>query len=96
VHSSAGPLAGLLRLQRSPLARSPAQAPCRMVGMRSGNSEKVRNTVEEFEYLLRHDSLATARALYKAAAPNHRERLVMPRDRARVIVRSDRPKTMPR
>jgi hypothetical protein len=46
--------------------------------------------------LVRHDSLATARALYKAAALNHPERLVMPCARARGIARSDRPETMPR
>ena len=43
--------------------------------------------------LVRHDSLAVSRALYKAAALNHPGRLVMLWDRARVLARSDRPET---
>ncbi len=43
--------------------------------------------------LVRHDSLAVARALYKAAVLNHPDRLVMLCDRARVLARSDRPET---
>ena len=46
--------------------------------------------------LARHDSLAAARALYKAAVLKHPDRLVMLCDRARVLARSDRPETMPR
>ena len=45
--------------------------------------------------LIRHDSLNVARALYKVAALNGSERLVMLCDRARVLARSDRPDTMP-
>ena len=45
--------------------------------------------------LIRHDSLTVARALYKAAALNYSERLIMLCDRARVLARSDRPETMP-
>ena len=40
--------------------------------------------------LVRHDSLAVSRALYKAAALNHPDRLVMLCDRARVLARSSR------
>jgi hypothetical protein len=46
--------------------------------------------------LVRHDSLAAARALYKSAILNHPDRLVMLCDRARVLARSDRPETMPK
>ena len=45
--------------------------------------------------LVRHDSLTVARALYKAAALNYSERLIMLCDKARVLARSDRPETMP-
>ncbi len=45
--------------------------------------------------LVRHDSLAVARALYKAAVLNHPDRLLMLCDRARVLARSDRPETLP-
>jgi hypothetical protein len=45
--------------------------------------------------LVRDDSLAVARALYKAAVLNHSERLIMLCDRARVLARSDQPDTMP-
>ncbi len=43
--------------------------------------------------LVRHDSLAVARALYKAAALNQADRLIMLCDRARVLAGSDRPET---
>jgi len=46
--------------------------------------------------LVRHDSLATSRALYKAAVLNHPDRLVVLRDHARVLARSDRPETLPK
>ena len=45
--------------------------------------------------LIRHDSLNVARALYKVAALNCSERLIMLCDRARLLARSDRPETMP-
>src|SRR5215470_9755484 len=45
--------------------------------------------------LVRHDSLTVARALYKVAALNCSERLIMLCDRARVMTRGDRPETMP-
>jgi hypothetical protein len=45
--------------------------------------------------LVRHDSLTAARALYKVAALNCSERLIMLCDRARILARSDRPETMP-
>jgi hypothetical protein len=45
--------------------------------------------------LVRHDSLTVAHALYKVAALNCSERLIMLCDRARVLARSDRPETMP-
>ena len=45
--------------------------------------------------LVRHDSLTVARALYKVAALNCSECLIMLCDRARVLARSDRPETMP-
>ena len=41
--------------------------------------------------LVRHDTLTVARALYKVAALNYHERLIMLCDRARVLARSDRP-----
>jgi hypothetical protein len=47
------------------------------------------------EILIGHDSLSVARALYKVAALNCSERLIMPYDRTRVLARSDRPETMP-
>jgi hypothetical protein len=40
-------------------------------------------------------SQAENRALYKAAALNCSERLIMLCDKARVLARSDRPETMP-
>ncbi len=46
--------------------------------------------------LVRHNSLATSRALYKAAVLNHPDGLLMLCDRARVLARSDRPETMPK
>ena len=45
--------------------------------------------------LVRHDSLTISRALYKVAALNCSERLIMLCDRALVLARSDRPETMP-
>jgi hypothetical protein len=45
--------------------------------------------------LVRHDSLTVARALYKVAALNCSEHLIMLCDRARVLARRDRPETMP-
>ena len=45
--------------------------------------------------LVRHDSLAVSRALYKAAVLNIPERLIMLCDKARVLARSDRPEMMP-
>jgi len=45
--------------------------------------------------LIRHDSLNVARTLYKVAALNCSERLIMLCDRARVLARSERPETMP-
>ena len=44
---------------------------------------------------MRHDTLTVARALYKVAALNYHERLIMLCDRARVLARNDRPETMP-
>ncbi len=44
--------------------------------------------------LVRHDSLAVARALYTAAVLRQPDRLIMLCDRARVLARSDRPETM--
>jgi hypothetical protein len=43
--------------------------------------------------LVLHHSLATSRALYKAAVKNNPERLVVLRDRSRILERSDRPET---
>jgi hypothetical protein len=45
--------------------------------------------------LVQHHSLATSRALYKAAVKNNPERLVILRDRSRILERSDQPATMP-
>ena len=45
--------------------------------------------------LVQHHSLATSRALYKAAVKNNPERLVVLRDRSRILERSDRPETTP-
>jgi hypothetical protein len=45
--------------------------------------------------LVQHHSLATSRALYKAAIKNNPERLVVLRDRSRILERSDRPETTP-
>ena len=44
--------------------------------------------------LVRHDSLAVARALYKATVLNRPERLIMLCDRTRVLARSDRPEIL--
>jgi hypothetical protein len=43
--------------------------------------------------LLQHHNLATSRALYKAAVKNNPERLVILRDRSRILERSDQPET---
>jgi hypothetical protein len=45
--------------------------------------------------LVQHHSLATSRALYKAAERNNPDRLVILCDRSRVLVRSDQPETTP-
>ncbi len=45
--------------------------------------------------LVEHHSLATSRALYKAAVKNNPERLVILRDRSRILERSDQPETPP-
>jgi hypothetical protein len=41
--------------------------------------------------LVQHHSLATSRALYKAAVKNNPERLVILREGARILERSDQP-----
>jgi hypothetical protein len=45
--------------------------------------------------LVQHHSLATSRALYKAAVKNNPERLVILRDRSRILERSDQLETPP-
>jgi len=45
--------------------------------------------------LVHHHSLATSRALYKAAVKNNPDRLVVLCDRSRVLARSDQPETTP-
>jgi len=45
--------------------------------------------------LVQHHSLATSRALYKAAVKNNPERLVVLRDGSGILERSDRPETTP-
>jgi hypothetical protein len=45
--------------------------------------------------LVQHHSLATSRALYKAAVKNNPERLVILRDWSRILERSDQPETPP-
>jgi hypothetical protein len=45
--------------------------------------------------LVQHHSLATSRALYKAAVKNNPERLVILRDRSQILERSDRLETPP-
>ena len=45
--------------------------------------------------LVQHHSLATSRALYKAAVKNNPERLVILRDRWQILERSDQPETPP-
>ena len=45
--------------------------------------------------LVQHHNLATSRALYKAAVKNNPERLVILRDRSRILERSDQPETPP-
>jgi hypothetical protein len=43
--------------------------------------------------LVQHRNLATSRALYKAAVKNNPERLVILRERSRILERSDQPET---
>jgi hypothetical protein len=45
--------------------------------------------------LVQHHSLATSRALYKAAIKNNPERLLILREGARILERSDQPQTTP-
>jgi hypothetical protein len=45
--------------------------------------------------LVQHHSLATSRALYKAAVKNNPERLVILRDRSRILEGGDQPETPP-
>jgi hypothetical protein len=46
--------------------------------------------------LARHDNFKFACALYRVAVKNHKGRLIMLCDRARVVARSDQPETMPK
>jgi hypothetical protein len=47
------------------------------------------------EIVDRHDNLTVARAIYRGRVSQYPSRLVMLRDRARILARSDRPETMP-
>jgi hypothetical protein len=47
------------------------------------------------EIVDRHDNLTVARAIYRGRVSQYPGRLVMLRDRARTLARSDRPETMP-
>ena len=47
------------------------------------------------EMVDRHDNLTVARAIYRGRVSQYSRRLVMLRDRARVLARSDRAETMP-
>jgi hypothetical protein len=47
------------------------------------------------EIVDRHDNLTVARAIYRGRVSQYPDRLVMLRDRSRVLARSDRPETMP-
>jgi hypothetical protein len=47
------------------------------------------------EIVDRHDNLTAARAIYRGRVSQYPSRLVMLRDRTRVLARSDRPETMP-
>ena len=47
------------------------------------------------EIVDQHDNLTVARAIYRGRVSQYPTRLVMLRDRARVLARSDRPETMP-
>ena len=47
------------------------------------------------EIVDRHDNLTVARAIYRGRVSQYPSRLVMLRDRTRVLARSDRPETMP-
>lgn len=47
------------------------------------------------EIVDRHDNLTVARAIYRGRVSHYPGRLVLLRDRDRVLARSDRPETMP-
>jgi hypothetical protein len=47
------------------------------------------------EIVDRHDNLTVARAIYRGRVSQYPGRLVKLRNRTRVLVRSDRPETMP-
>ena len=47
------------------------------------------------EIVDRHDNLTVARAIYRGRVSQYPSRLVMLRDRTRVLARSDRPETTP-
>jgi hypothetical protein len=47
------------------------------------------------EIVDRHDNLTVARAIYRGRVSQYPRRLVMLRDRTRVLARSDRAETMP-
>jgi hypothetical protein len=47
------------------------------------------------EIVDRHDNLTVARAIYRGRVSQYPSRLVMLRDRRRILARSDRPETMP-
>jgi hypothetical protein len=47
------------------------------------------------EIVDRHENLTVARAIYRGRVSQYPNRLVMLRDRARILARSDRPETMP-
>ena len=47
------------------------------------------------EIVDQHDNLTVARAIYRGRVSQYPTRLVMLRDWARVLARSDRPETMP-
>jgi hypothetical protein len=56
--------------------------------------EGARDAGQE-EIVDRHDNLTVARAIYRGRVSQYRSRLVMLRDRRRILARSDRPETMP-
>jgi hypothetical protein len=51
--------------------------------------------VGQEEIVDRHDNLTVARAIYRGRVSQYPSRLVMLRDRDRILARSDRPETMP-